>query len=44
MPDCGDITTCDTANLSLDDLLRKLIQTDENGCPAIKVKVIVCEA
>lgn len=34
---CGDYIDCDNSELSIDDLIRLLIQTDSNGCPALKI-------
>lgn len=37
---CDQFFDCDDQGLTPEDVLRKLIRTDANGCPAINVKVV----
>lgn len=37
---CDQFFDCDDKGLTPEDVLRKLIRTDANGCPAINVKVV----
>lgn len=39
MPECITYKDCNKQDISPEDMLRLLIRTDENGCPALAVKV-----
>lgn len=40
MSDCNTPIGCDERNISPEAAFKKLLMTDTNGCPAVRVKVV----